>query len=170
MQCPQCSRPMSQIDYEGVTIRTCEGCGGEFIGAVELAHIVKNRQQRFPEAMAEALVDHQPAFGVPAEQKSRTLTCPDCGSAMAVVNYCGDSGVFVDRCGHCGGMWLDRDELEHVQLLTERWTDAAPEQIRAIAGELETARRHAAERCDNAFCGSRFAFVNALINRFLDAA
>ena len=106
MQCPHCNRQMSEIEYEGVMIRTCPGCGGEFIGATELAHIVRTRQERFPDSMAEGLVDHQPAFGIPGEQARRTLNCPDCGGAMDVINYCGDSGVFVDRCVKCGGMWL----------------------------------------------------------------
>jgi Zn-finger nucleic acid-binding protein len=170
MQCPQCNQTLNDIEYEGVIIRTCNGCGGEFIGAIELSHIVRTRQERFPETVAEALVDHQPSFGIPAEQNRRTLHCPDCGNQMSVINYCGDSGVFIDRCCRCGALWLDRDELEQVQLLTERWADEAPEQIRALAGELEMARKQAAQRCDRAFTGSRFAFVNALINRFLDAA
>ena len=96
--------------------------------------------------------------------------CPSCNGSMRVTNYCGDSGVCVDRCDACGGLWLDHLELEKVQVLLEQWADDAPAQIQAVAGELENVRRETAERLDNAFAGSRFAFVNALINRFLDAA
>jgi hypothetical protein len=52
----------------------------------------------------------------------------------------------------------------------ERWADEAPQQLQAIAGKLEVARREVAEQTNDAFTGSRFAFVNALINRLLDVA
>ena len=89
---------------------------------------------------------------------------------MRVVNYGGDSGVFVDRCERCQGIWLDQQELEKIQLLTEQWADEAPQQLRALSSELETARQAAAAQTNSAFSGSRFAFVNAVINRLLDAA
>ncbi len=89
---------------------------------------------------------------------------------MSVVNYAGDSGVFVDRCDVCSGLWLDHEELEKVQYVMEKWAEDAQPQIKAIAGELEMARRKAARTGSGAFGGSRFAFINALVNRLLDAA
>ncbi len=52
----------------------------------------------------------------------------------------------------------------------EKWADDAQPQIKAIAGELEMARRKAANTGSDAFSGSRFSFINAIINRLLDAA
>jgi Zn-finger nucleic acid-binding protein len=162
---------MREVEYEGVMVRTCEGCGGEFIGADELAHVIRTREERFGSAMRDDVSPHhRPRFGVPDAEMRRTLQCPACHGAMAVCNYCGDTGIYVDRCDRCGGMWLDCEELETIQILTERWADSAPEQMRAIASELEEARRRAANAGNNAFAGSRFAFVNAIINRVLDAA
>jgi Zn-finger nucleic acid-binding protein len=170
MDCPQCQRRMRDMEYEGVLVKTCDGCGGEFIGADQLAHIVQTRDERFCERRQQAGSVMRPRFGVPDEEDRRTLFCPDCDTAMEVGNYGGDTAVFVDRCDRCGGVWLDCEELENVQVLMERWLDAAPAQIREIANELEDARRSAAEQTSNVFAGSRFAFVNALINRLLDAA
>jgi len=170
MDCPLCHRPMREAEYEGVLIQLCDRCGGEFVGSRELAHIVQTRERRFPDVNQEILAQIKPQFGVPAAEKERMLACPQCGEQMQVVNYCGDSGIYVDRCGRCGGVWLDHEELENVQVLMEQWADEAPEQIRALAGELEAARQQEASRTSRAFAGSRFAFVNALINSFLDAA
>jgi Zn-finger nucleic acid-binding protein len=161
---------MRTIAYEGVRIHTCDGCGGEFIGSGELAHIVRTRGERFPELEGVDLSHIKPAFGVPTSEKQRTLTCPECATDMNVVNYGSDSGIFVDRCPSCGGLFLDSGELENVQILMEHWADQAPQQIRAIAGELERTRQKAAETGSDVFRGSRFSFVNALINRFVDAA
>ncbi|MHC5024262.1 MAG: zf-TFIIB domain-containing protein [Planctomycetota bacterium] len=170
MNCPVCQTGMTTMEYEGATVHTCESCGGEYIGAETLRHIVNTREQRFDEALQQEWGGLNPQFGQPAKRDSRHLACPACGGAMSVQNYCGDTGVSVDRCDECSGMWLDQMELERVQVLLERWADEAPAQIQAIAGELEATRRETAERLSNTFAGSRFAFVNALINRFLDAA
>lgn len=170
MNCPNCQSSLRTIEYEGVSIRTCDSCGGEFLGAAEIRHIVGTREQRFSAETLAAMAGRSPAFGVPDDQQQRSMTCPSCNAPMTARNYCGDTGVCVDRCEGCGGVWLDHQELEHVQALMERWEDDAPEQVRLIAGELEEARRAAAAQTNNAFAGSRFAFVNALINRVLDAA
>ena len=52
----------------------------------------------------------------------------------------------------------------------ERWADQAPQELAKIAGKLQAARRRAEEMSSKGFEGARFAFVNALINRLLDAA
>jgi len=172
MQCPNCDGSLREVTYEDALIRACEDCGGEFIGAEALSHIVATRGEHFPEADDADLSDIKPQFGSssPAAKMLPTLNCPECGGIMSVGNYGGDTGVFIDRCDDCGGVWLDQDELENVQILSERWADEAPAQIRAIAGKLERARREAAASTSDAFAGSRFAFVNAIINRILDAA
>lgn len=172
MQCPNCHGSLREITYEDALIHTCDDCGGEFIGAEALSHIVATRVEQFPEAEAADLSDLKPEFGSssPGAKMLPTLNCPQCEGVMSVGNYGGDSGIFIDRCDDCGGVWLDQDELENVQILSERWADEAPEQMRAIAGKLEQARQEAAASTNQAFAGSRFAFVNAIINRILDAA
>ena len=169
MYCPQCQHEMREIEYEGANVHTCDGCGGEFLGASELGHIVNRREERFSDTEAPPRKE-RPRFGVPEAEMKRILACPSCDAQMIVGNYGGDSGIYIDRCDRCGGVWLDCEELEHIQILMEKWADDAPHQLQSIAGELELARRRAAERTSHTFAGSRFAFVNALINRFLDAA
>ncbi len=170
MECPQCRHGFRPVEYEGMTIHTCDGCGGEFIDPEALAHIVQCRKQRFDASVMAECAQTSPTFGVPAAELGRELCCPACAEPMAVLNFANDTGVCVDRCPACGGIWLDHMELEKVQTLLERWSDEAPQQIQAIAADLERTRREAANRINNAFSGSRFAFVNALINRILDAA
>ncbi len=170
MHCPQCSSDLQAAVYEGVPIHTCNACGGEFVGGEEFGRIVQHRKEAFGADLTAAVSQRKPTFGHTATQPTRSRCCPACGQNMKLVNYAGDSGIFVDRCDVCGGLWLDHEELEKVQIVMEKWADEAQPQIQAIAGELEKARRLAAERTSNTFSGSRFAFVNALINRLLDAA
>jgi len=170
MDCPQCAWSLQEITYENVPVHTCPNCGGEFVAGDALAAIVQIREQTFPADLQETLAAAEPFAGVPESRKQRALNCPACDNPMSVINYCGDSGVFVDRCTACNGLWLDQDELEQIQVLMERWTDEAPAKLRQCADQLEQARQSAARASSARFQGSRFAFINALINRFLDAA
>ncbi len=170
MQCPQCNASLQATVYEHVPIHACESCGGEFVGGEEFARIIEHRQKQFTDALRTELAECKPSFGEVSTQPDRSLGCPACGQEMAVTNYAGDSGIFVDSCTVCGGLWLDRKELEKIQVVMERWADEAKPQIQALAGELELARQRATGRTSGAFGGSRFAFVNAMINRLLDAA
>ena len=170
MNCPRCASPLEQTVYEGVLIHGCNSCGGEFIGGENLGQIVRCRQEQFSPELKALLSDQCPAFGETAAQPERALCCPGCGEPMAVVNYGGDSGIFVDRCESCDGLWLDHEELEKVQIVMERWADEALGKLQAVQDEIELARNRARARTDNAFSGSRFSFINALINKLLDAA
>ncbi len=119
--------------------------------------------------LREMLAQRTPRRGMAADAHP-ALCCPGCGEPMMVFSYGGDSGVFVDRCQSCNGLWLDCEELQRIQVLQERWADEAPDQLKRISVDLEKARQEAAQSTSSAFAGSRFAFINALINRYLDAA
>lgn len=170
MRCPVDGSALTPMAYEGVTVHACGACGGECVSGSELAHIVTVREALFDAEAMEALSSFTPLAGVPAEAATRALECPSCGGPMGVMNYSNDSGVIVDRCPACSAVWLDRDELEHLQILMEMWHDRAPAGVRGVAAELEMARMRAAEATEGPFKASRFAFVNAVINRLLDAA
>jgi Zn-finger nucleic acid-binding protein len=170
MDCPSCRGAMTPIDYEGVPIRTCPACGGEFVGAGEIAHIVRVREERFGPDITDDISALKPTFGPVPGSLAKVLGCPACGDEMTPMNYASDSGICVDSCRSCGGMWLDSKELEKVQALMERWDDAAATRMAQISGEVRAARASAALASGGSFEGSRFAFVNALINRVLDAA
>lgn len=170
MHCAICDTALITICYEGVNIHACESCGGEFLEPEQIGQIVRTREELFDEEIDREAFSATPFFGVPDEQMERQLECPACAAAMNVINYGSDSGVFVDKCGQCGGVWLDHEELEKVQAIMQKWRDAAPIQLQAIAAELESARLRAAKSTQQAFHSSRFSFVNALMNRVLDAA
>ncbi len=46
------------------------------------------------------------------------LTCPKCGGTMREVKR---SGVAVDRCAECGGIFLDAGELESLSASEQRY-------------------------------------------------
>lgn len=170
MRCPVCDHTLRPTTYEGCQVHSCGSCGGEFLGADELRHIVATTRERFGPQWTKLVEEHTPRFGVPADEQERSLACPACMNAMTVVNYAGDTAVFADKCGACGSVWLDGDELEKVQAIVERWSAGAPPKLRSISMQLEKARQEAAGSVGEPFAASRFSFVNAVMNRLLDAA
>jgi len=44
-------------------------------------------------------------------KKAHWMKCPKCGMDLAEIEF---HGVKVDQCAHCGGVFLDKDELESV--------------------------------------------------------
>ena len=40
------------------------------------------------------------------------LICPKCSGQTDPVNYGGDSGIIIERCTDCHGVWLDGDRPE----------------------------------------------------------
>ncbi len=170
MLCPKCGSNLRKSRYESIDIHTCDSCGGEALRAEALRAIVRQREQRFPQELSSTLNDRKPAFGVPTQESARAITCPNCRRPMQALNYGGDSGIIIDRCNDCGTTFLEHEELEKIQVIMEQYEDDAPEQIRQIASQLDQTRRETAESISRTFAGSRFAFVNAVINRLLDAA
>jgi hypothetical protein len=45
-------------------------------------------------------------------QEQHYMHCPKCGQVLKEVEY---SGVPIDICPHCQGMWLDKGELDQLQ-------------------------------------------------------
>lgn len=170
MHCPNDRSPLRPIEYEGCLIHTCDRCGGEAVGADALARIVNVREKVFGSRTEEIIRMAPPIRGEPGKARQPALRCPFCDAGMGEVNYGADTGVVVERCFACGCVWLEQEELEMIQAILERWQDTAPEQVRRIASELEESRRRAERRAAGAFQGSRFTFLNAVINRVMDAA
>lgn len=170
MRCPNCDQALRPCQYEGITIHACDGCHGEFVGSDALRQIVNTREETFSFEVMARVRDQRPAFGLPPSEAHRGLACPSCDMAMIALNYTADTAVIVDRCPCCGGVWLDADELAHIQAILELWQDQAPERANAIKGELRLAQRMAQDAAASKGSFSRFDFVSAMINRLLDRA
>jgi len=118
MNCPKCKTSLEQIDYEGAQIDKCNRCNGTWLDDGEIVRIVKTREETFsPELVKETLAL---AFsGIPKEEQINVVNCPKCNSGMEPINYDYSSGIILDRCPNCQGLWLDGGELEKVQIVRE---------------------------------------------------
>ncbi len=168
MNCPQCKAELETIAYEGIQIETCPSCHGEWLDDSELGHVVRTREKRFTEDERRAVAAAKRITGIKPKDVDRDLICPKCGGTTDAIHYGTDSGIVIDRCTSCRGIWLDGGELERVQALVEHWEDGLEgdlakhgDRLRRIADEVEQR---------STVNVSRFAFMNAIINGILDIA
>jgi len=166
MRCPNCEQTLRPITYEGIRIETCDGCQGEWLDAQELKHVVQAREQRFSKPEIEALSATTTITGVDVVDADRDLKCPKCHGQTDAINYGGDTGIVIDKCSDCGGIWLDSDELEKIQMLVEGWEKALPDDLKNNRKKMRAAAVEVDANDD--FRYARFGFVNAAINGVLD--
>ena len=111
MNCSACEIPLITMFYEGTRVRVCGRCSGVLVGHEQLKRIVQRREVEIPRA--QGLVSEQGA--------EQPRVCPTCKVAMAKRRY--RSAITVDQCSQCRSVWLDRGELEDLQLLAEMAAD-----------------------------------------------
>lgn len=133
--CPRCRADLAAAAYEDVSVETCQQCGGYWLTQPALKQIIDTREQEWNAKDLEA-IKNAPRMPVALDEIRERLPCPVCGEAMEPFNFSGDSGILLDRCGRCGGIWLDRGELEKVQMVVEASDEKLDEDRRRFSGWL----------------------------------
>jgi uncharacterized protein len=121
MKCPRCSQALRQVSYEGVLVDTCDGCHGEWLDKAEITRINKARDVVFSAEDKANVEGSKQVVLKQVVQAQKALICPRCNVAMSTINYAYDSGVMIDQCSKCAGVWLDDQELEAIQMVVEAW-------------------------------------------------
>jgi Zn-finger nucleic acid-binding protein len=104
--CPSCRRPMIVYELDGVEIDRCLDCGGTWLDSGELEAIARSAGTADPE-LPRTVRD------APAGPKG-ARRCPRCARPLRAIGIGKEKRIELDRCPRCGGLWLDRGELEAV--------------------------------------------------------
>jgi len=145
MKCPRCGADLKEIVYEGVLIDNCPNCGGNWLDKGEITTIIKKREVTFSqEEIEQVKQEKNKIFEV--KQPSQPLICPKCSNEMQQLNYAYSTGVIIDRCSNCGGIWLDKGELEKIQIIMEDEEDRLPQLRQKLEPILENIKEEYAEK------------------------
>lgn len=108
MLCPICKKYLDRAVLSGVEINFCPKCLGLWFEEEELrwAKDVKDRNLRWLDI---DLWKDEEKFKISPGQK----LCPWCRLPLYETEY-GDSGIKVDVCNICKGIWLDRSEFKKI--------------------------------------------------------
>ena len=167
MDCPRCNTQLHTDEYEGVLIKACGICKGEWLDDGELNTSVQQSEEHFPAEMVAGMdAINENIFQI-QETDNSVLRCPICeNQALTRYNYASSSGVLLDKCENCKGVWLDKEELEKVQILVEEWRKRLEEDLEIYGSMLEKIRVKEEADVDKSIAPSRFGFVNAILRRF----
>ncbi len=108
MECPKCHVDLKASKLFDVRIDTCPQCGGSWFDRNELRK-ARNQADSDLAWMDFNLWKETDGFHVTRE----SVLCPTCGEKMASVGYA-DTGVQIDYCRDCGGIWLDSGEFTRI--------------------------------------------------------
>lgn len=109
MKCPACQGKLEPIDCKGIEVDECVSCKGRWFDRDEL------RRAKDKEDDDIRWLDFDP-FGEDAEKlsvPSEGRICPKCSKQMSSLKYSA-SGIIIDKCSSCGGIWLDHGEFERI--------------------------------------------------------
>lgn len=111
MKCPVCRRALKKIKVGNVVIDVCQGgCGGIWFDGDEL-----NKAAKSTAAGNKVTAEITRTIEVTADEH-RVIKCRHCrGVNLEQKLFSLGSGVIMDRCPKCAGVWLDYGELETIR-------------------------------------------------------
>ncbi len=105
MDCPHCKRGLEVRALASVEVSECSACGGMWISEEHL-RFAKDETDPDLNWMDFDLWKNKERFRL----AEKTISCPSCDDDLTVLDY-GGTGVQVDYCDACRGVWLDAGEF-----------------------------------------------------------
>ena len=109
MICPICKISLTPTKYRGITIHECNYCKGKWFEGEELSNIIEKKDDDL-RWMDFSLFEEK---GNKYEKTLSERLCPKDSKKMGTFKYL-DSGVVINKCEQCGGVWLDNNELQKI--------------------------------------------------------
>jgi Zn-finger nucleic acid-binding protein len=134
MICADCHRELLQTDYHGINVDECPNCLGRWFDRDELRR-AKDRTDQYLRWLDFDLFARDP--GSPPAN-ARAHLCPRCSVRMGQIAY-ESSGVIVDKCSSCHGVWLNHGEFEKIvkHLHEETCTETAAQYCTDVGCQFE---------------------------------
>lgn len=134
MQCPKCNQnSLEEIKINGVKIDRCKSCGGLWFDRDELG-VVRDQRDENLSWLDFDLWEDEKKLSV----SGKSIDCPHDGKPLFKIKY-GETGVLVDVCLDCHGVWLDKDELDKIvsDLKNKVNSETIPEYLKDLSEEVK---------------------------------
>ena len=120
MKCANCNNELAPITYEGaVVVDACAQCSGMYFDSGELEKIQDNKDNDYSDMLACHPPLLEQTFEMARQKHLSNKTCPKCKVEMHRREWL-TSQILIDVCSECFGVWLDKGELQTLELYYER--------------------------------------------------
>jgi uncharacterized protein len=132
MNCPIDKEKLEPLIYEDdVEVDQCPKCNGIWLDKGELARIEKSRENDYREIIKNTayadkidgfveMTNNAPLIATDRPTEDNTLNCPSCGDLLYKKEHGFFSKVMIDSCIKCNGIWLDKGELQAIEIFFEK--------------------------------------------------
>jgi Zn-finger nucleic acid-binding protein len=142
--CPACKKKLEKVNVCDVEVEACvNGCGGVWLDAAEIFRM-DEEHEGFDDPVMQKLL----AFDTPRDTDFRDkITCIKCGFKMRRREHREGSGIYVDECYGCGGIWLDGGELKAIREnpVVKRSNEEREQMAREFAQRIQEEKRRRLE-------------------------
>lgn len=107
MLCPSCKNAAlvtEPLEDDLLTLR-CPNCGGHWIKSFQYWRWLEQQASDVKSILTECGNANEPT-----DDSKPGKLCPECGRFLAHKPVGHGLSFNLDRCGHCGGMWFDKQE------------------------------------------------------------
>lgn len=169
MKCPRCSAVLISSKYDGQIVEVCPKCKGEWLHAGELQKLVEHHDEIFTEKEIASLAPVDKQIFTAEKDDHDELNCPVCEDVrMEHFNYGDTSGIILHKCTECGGIWMDKDQLEKVEVVVDGWKADLNKDVAKYSSIVDKIEVQEQQELDKDVSISRFGFVDAVLRRFCE--
>lgn len=135
MKCPVDQEPLTTKTYEAqIQVDECPACRGMWLDEGELERIQQTRERDYSDELRRIPDSVLGAYEMARQKIQDGRNCPSCDRDMEKREYAYASRILVDSCPSCRGFWLDRGEVEALEVFFERARRDAKSADRGLVG------------------------------------
>ncbi len=120
MNCPQCNGKLKNHIKRGKLYHRCSQCVGFWFDKGELVQLKKEKNW--------FNIDYRHKDSIASISKGFAV-CPRDGVKLQAIEYEQNTGIKVDVCPECEGLWLDAGEVVAIHEAEETWIQKLKEKI-----------------------------------------
>jgi Zn-finger nucleic acid-binding protein len=108
MKCFKCHSDLEPINFRGITVDECPSCHGRWFDRGELRKAKDNTDEDLRWLDFDPFTTKGDLFNRVTQDGDQ---CPKCSQKMTMLTY-KNSGVIIDQCTQCEGVWLPDGEFK----------------------------------------------------------
>ncbi len=131
MQCPYHKSELEKSVYEEeVEIDSCPTCKGIWLDPGELEQIQRSTENDYSSLLGKSKNSAAMEYNRKRQLEEAPINCPGCATPMSKKEHGLHSKIVVDLCPKCGGIWLDKGELQALEIFYEEHKEHHPKMSR----------------------------------------